>query len=78
MVLAAASMFNPQGANTYMVLKPREQQSDKQCRRNPGQVWGCVWCSSLRYGINTRSVRRSACLDGCRGVVSFPSVRYMP
>lgn len=77
-VLAAASTLSPRGANTSAALQPREQQSDRQCRPNPGQVWGCVWYASLRYGINTRPVSRSACLDDRRGVEGFPTLRYMP
>lgn len=54
MVLAAASTLDPRGANPSAALQPREQRSDKPCRPNPGQVWGCTWYASLRYGINTR------------------------
>lgn len=66
-VLAAASALGPRGANTSAVLQPREQQSDKQRRPNPGQVWGCVWYASPRYRINTRPVSRSACSGRPRG-----------
>ena len=48
MVLALASTLSPWGTNMSVVLWPREWQSDKQCRPNPGHVWGCVWYASPR------------------------------
>lgn len=66
-------MLCPWGTNTSVALQLREQQSDKQCRPNPGQVWGCVWYASLRYGMNSTLVSRSAWLDNHERLEGFPT-----
>ena len=76
MVLAVASTLSPQGTIVPLVLQPRKQQSDKQCRHNPGQIWGCVWYASPWYNINTRLESSSACLNNRRE--GFPTLPYMP